>query len=121
MLSRPPPGIRVAGAERGLAYRFHTRVRRRLLQSGYRGPLGFANWAGLGLTLWPQVPPWFGERGGDRVRIPSTGGVRFADVTLLKMHALNVAVDFWTINDPKLSDEAWCRWGSDRRLGIAQF
>ena len=98
--------LRAAGAEkRVLLTSFHTRVRRRLLEYGYQGPLGFGIGQVLALRFGPKFLLGFVRREGDRIQIPlQQAGVRFADADFIsKMHALNVAVDFWTINDPEVA------------------
>ena len=95
--------VRSAGAEgRVLLTSFHTRVRSHLLKLGYGGPIGFGIGHVLALRFGPRLALRFGRREGDRIQIPlKQAGISFASSEFIdKMHALNVAVDFWTINEP---------------------
>ena len=100
--------LRSAGAEqRVLLTSFHTRARHRLVELGYRGPLGFGIGQVLGLRFAPSPLLKFGRRAGDRIQIPvQQTGIRFGKPAFIKkMHALGIAVDFWTINDVQRARE----------------
>ena len=100
--------IRSAQAEeRVLLTSFHTRARQRLLDLGYRGPLGFGIGQVLALRLAPSLLLKIGRRAGDRIQIPvERAGIRFGKQTFInKMHTLGIAVDFWTINEVQRARE----------------
>ena len=94
--------VRAAAAEeRVLLTGFHTRTRRRLLDFGYAGPLGFGIGQVLALRFVPSLLLKLGCREGDRVQIPTKqSGISFDTSRFIhKMTALGIKVDFWTINE----------------------
>jgi len=94
--------VRRAGAEgRVVAASFFRSTLVRLRRSGWQGESSFAQSEFLACWLWPRRLRWR-RPAATRAQIPTGAGpLRFATPrTLAKLHALGVAVDFWTINDP---------------------
>jgi glycerophosphoryl diester phosphodiesterase len=94
--------VRRNGAEqRVVAASFFRSTLVRLRRSGWSGDSSFARSEFLACWL---LPSWLrsGKPPGTRVQIPTGAGpLRFATPrTLAKLHALGLAVDFWTINEP---------------------
>ena len=107
--------VRAAGAEeRVLLTSFHTRARGALVKLGYTGPVGFGLGQVLALRFGPSTLLKLGRRTGDRIQIPVKQAViSFMDEPFIKkMHALGVAVDFWTINNPEVA-HALVQLGAD--------
>lgn len=95
--------VRRCGAEdRVLLASFSSATLRRVRRRGYRGPTGMGRGEVARLALLPEpllrlLPPR-----GARAQVPTRAGpVQLASPRFLRTcHALGLAVDYWTVNDP---------------------
>lgn len=91
--------------DRVLLTSFVSSARGALIRKSYEGPLGFGLRQVLALRYLPSalLRAWIRPR--DRIQIPILqSGIRFEHVGFIKkMKALEIAVDFWTINDPTVA------------------
>lgn len=88
-------------ASRVLLTSFHVDVLRRVRALGYGGPTGLGRDEVLRLLVLPRAALALWRVRGARAQVPPrTGRLRLDTRAFLdKCHALDIAVDYWTIND----------------------
>jgi glycerophosphoryl diester phosphodiesterase len=94
--------VRRHGAEeRVVAASFRRSPLRRLRAAGWRGDTSLSRWEFVASWLVPRS--LYGRPPGTRAQIPTHAGPWPIGTERLidKLHALGLAVDYWTINDPE--------------------
>lgn len=104
----------LGAAERVLLTSFHDPVLAAVRAAGYAGPIGFSRRDVLALLGLPLVVLRRRRPRGQRLQIPVKAGPLRLDTPRLiaKMHALDIAVDYWVINDPGQGEQLLTR-GAD--------